>query len=108
MPTTPRSLALLVGCGVAGAVTALVLAAAGGWLGGDTIVERIGAPPPDSGSTQPVDVPSSTPGGFDAARLYATRSPGVMTIDVVFSDGSAFSGSGFVVDARRGLILTNS
>jgi S1-C subfamily serine protease len=32
----------------------------------------------------------------------------VVTVDVVFADGSVFSGSGFVVDQKRGLILTNS
>ena len=108
MPSTLRSGALLVGCGVVGAVAALAVAGAGGWLGGDTTVERVAAPPPDSGATSPISLPKTPAGGLDAQQLYKDRSPGVVTIDVVFTDGSVFSGSGFVVDAKTGLILTNS
>jgi S1-C subfamily serine protease len=108
MPSTLRSGALLVGCGVVGAVAALAVAGAGGWLGGDTTVEQVASPPPDSGVTSPISLPKTPAGGLDAEQLYKERSPGVVTIDVVFTDGSVFSGSGFVVDAKRGLILTNS
>src|SRR5262249_39229252 len=95
MPSTLRSGALLVGCGVVGAVAALAVAGAGGWLGGGTTIERVAAPPPDSGVTSPVSLPKTPAGGLDASDLYRRRSPGVVTIDVVFGDGSAFSGSGF-------------
>jgi S1-C subfamily serine protease len=106
MPSTVRSAVLLVGCGVAGAVAALAIAGAGGWLGGGTTVERVAAAPPETHS--PVSLPRTPAGGMDATQLYADRSPGVVTVDVVFNDGSAYSGSGFVVDQKRGLILTNS
>src|SRR3954451_10880090 len=108
MPSTLRSGALLVGCGVAGAVAALAVAGAGGWLGGGTTTEQVATPPPDSVSTNPVSLPRTPAGGLDATQLYRERSPGVVTIDAVFDDGSAFSGSGFVVDAKQGLIMTNS
>jgi S1-C subfamily serine protease len=108
MPSTLRSGALLVGCGVVGAVAALAVAGAGGWLGGGTTVERVAAPPPDAGSTNPISLPKTPAGGLDASQLYKDRSGGVVTIDVVFADGSVYSGSGFVVDKQRGLILTNS
>ena len=108
MPSTLRSGALLVGCGVVGAVAALAVAGAGGLLGGDTTVERVAVPPPDAGATSPISLPKTPAGGLDAQQLYKDRSPGVVTIDVVFKDGSVFSGSGFVVNAKTGLILTNS
>lgn len=48
--------------------------------------------------------------GFDPARIYAERSPGVVTIYAEFgarAQGATSQGSGFVVD-RDGVILTNS
>ncbi len=68
-------------------------------------------------TTAGVPVPASAPlgaraGGFDAASVYAHRSPGVVTIFAYFGkDGApgsqASQGSGFVVDGT-GTILTNS
>src|SRR6266513_1671476 len=44
---------------------------------------------------------------FDPARIYALRSPGVVTIFSVFANGDTSQGSGFVV-SRKGDVLTSS
>ncbi len=68
-------------------------------------------------TTAGVPVPASAPlgarvGAFDAATVYARRSPGVVTIFAYFGQAGAAGsqasqGSGFVVDGS-GTILTNS
>ena len=45
--------------------------------------------------------------GFDPARIYASRSQGVVTIYSYFADGQRSQGSGFVV-SDEGHVLTNS
>jgi S1-C subfamily serine protease len=47
-------------------------------------------------------------GGFDPVALYAGSRDGVVTIDATFGVGDGEGGSGFVVNARRGLIVTAS
>ena len=46
--------------------------------------------------------------GFDPVALYAGSRNGVVTIEGAFGVGVAEGGSGFVVNARRGLIVTAS
>ena len=93
-----------------GAAAVLVVASAAGWIA-------------DDGDTRTVVVPSaiaeSGPGGsgaaatpllgnsFDPARIYASRSQGVVTIYSYFANGRRSQGSGFIVTAA-GHILTNS
>ncbi len=46
--------------------------------------------------------------GFDPSVVYAERAPGVVTIEAWNGGQPTASGSGFVVDAKKGVILTNS
>jgi len=105
----PRTVAVL---GLAGAVlggtVVLLVAWLAGWAGGDqkTVVLQETTP------AQPAAAPvrPALAGVFDPARVYARRSPGVVTLYSVFTSGnntSASQGSGFVVSSG-GLILTNS
>ena len=48
------------------------------------------------------------PTGFDPVGLYAGARKGVVTIEASFGVDEETAGSGFVVDARRGLIVTAS
>jgi len=91
--------------GAAGAAVALFAASLTGLGDGTTTVLQTAVPPSTGGSTT---VPARGGGsGFDPARLYATRAPGVVTIYAnLGADGEA-QGSGFVVD-RNGVILTNA
>jgi S1-C subfamily serine protease len=92
-------LALL--CALAGAAAALGIGRASGIFDGaaatTTVVEQESAP---VATTAPV------PSGFSAARIYAARSPGVVTV-FAFLGGAGQQGSGFVVD-HAGTILTNA
>ncbi len=47
-------------------------------------------------------------GGFDPAAIYANARHGVVTIEAEFGPDDTEAGSGFVFDARRGLIATAS
>jgi 2-alkenal reductase len=114
----PRPLlALLVlGAAVAGGALALAIGAAAGWIGRDTktvVVKAQSAPAqaevPAAVRSQATPIPGN---GFDPARIYAGRSPGVVTIFAYFGDPASSSvegaqGSGFVI-ASKGYILTNS
>jgi S1-C subfamily serine protease len=46
--------------------------------------------------------------GFDPSVVYAERAPGGVTIEAWNNGQPTASGSGFVVDAKKGVILTNS
>ena len=95
-----------------GAATALAVTLAFGLAGGRT--ETVVLP---AATTAGVPAPASAAlaaraGVFDAASIYARRSPGVVTIFAYFgkagsAGAQAAQGSGFIVD-RNGTILTNS
>jgi S1-C subfamily serine protease len=95
------ALALL--CAVLGAAAALGIGRATGIISGagttTTVVER---------DTATIERPATTvaAGGFSASRVYADRSPGVVTV-FAFLGGAGQQGSGFVV-SRTGTILTNA
>jgi S1-C subfamily serine protease len=96
-----------------GAALALVVATSSGWIptgdGVRTVV--LPAPTTDTRQAQGTELHTAavplTGNGFDPARIYATRSSGVVTLYSYFRDGERAQGSGFVVSAK-GHVLTNS
>ena len=99
---------LALGAAVVGGALVLIVAGTAGWLHGDrkTVVVQ----ETSQAQAAAVSVRPAVAGVLDPARVYARRSPGVVTLYAVFSSGnntSAAQGSGFVV-SRDGLILTNS
>jgi S1-C subfamily serine protease len=94
-------------CALAGGGAALGLARATGALGGSatTVIvrESRAAPASTPAAVRAVAVPA---GSFSAARVYAQRSPGVVTVYSYFG-GEEAQGSGFAV-SRGGTILTNA
>jgi 2-alkenal reductase len=91
-----------------GAAVVLVVGSAAGWIGEDGGVRTVVLP------TVPTKTEGSAPtaaplvgNGFDPARIYASRSEGVVTIYSYFSNGQRAQGSGFIV-SEDGHILTNS
>ena len=108
---SPASLvALALFAAVLGAGGALAGARLAGWIGPEStttvVVSARRAP-----ARLPVAVVTPRPipaGPFDAAAIFARRSPGVVTIYAISSDGrETTQGSGFVVSGK-GVILTNS
>jgi S1-C subfamily serine protease len=110
--------AVSLAAAVLGGVAVLVVGKAAGWVSTGTKTKTVVV-------QQPVDSPQLTRGrepappstrplrgGFDAAKIYASRSPGVVTLLAAFGNpdsltGEAAQGSGFVVSSK-GYILTNS
>jgi S1-C subfamily serine protease len=93
-----------------GAAAALGIGRATGLIGGRSTSETIVVHPQTPSAGLPAAVRSAAPvtaAGFSAARVFAERSPGVVTVFSYFADGSAAQGSGFVV-APTGVILTNA
>jgi 2-alkenal reductase len=107
--------ALAVVAAVLGGGAALGIGKGAGWLdsGTKTVVVRAQpsqAPPLPAAATSTV---APLPGkGFDPQRIFAERSPGVVTIFAYFGDPGSqdtqvSQGSGFVT-SPRGYVLTNS
>jgi 2-alkenal reductase len=88
-------------CAVAGGLAALGIGRAAGLFGAKTTTVVEQAPP----RTVTLKEAART-AGFSAARIFAARSPGVVTVFSYFG-GVGSQGSGFVVD-RDGTILTNA
>jgi 2-alkenal reductase len=87
-------------CAVAGGLAALGIGSAAGMFDAETATVVVHGP------ARTVTVGKTAPGGFSAARIFAARSPGVVTVFAYFG-GVGSQGSGFVVD-RHGTILTNA
>ncbi len=83
--------AIALVAGLAGALLALALRGDGG---GRSVVTTV--------------VHSVSASGFDPVALYAGARHGVVTIEANFGVDEQTTGSGFVVDARRGLVVTAS
>jgi S1-C subfamily serine protease len=108
---------LAVVAAVRGGVAVHHVGAAVGWVG-PARTETLVVPAASTGGSGERSLPAAVrstarplPGNdFDPARIYAERSPGVVTVYAFFGEarGSAASqGSGFVVSAQ-GYVLTNS
>ncbi|MFL5924675.1 MAG: S1C family serine protease, partial [Gaiellaceae bacterium] len=97
---------------VLGATLALVVASSADWVGHEDGVRTVVLPrlvtdtAASTGATATAAVPLAG-NGFDPARIYATRSNGVVTLYSFFSGGERAQGSGFVV-SKDGHVLTNS
>jgi S1-C subfamily serine protease len=90
-----------------GATAVLVVGRAAGWVGeGDVRTVIVSTVARATGSHTSAAAPLLG-NGFDPARIYASRSAGVVTIYSSFADGQRSQGSGFVV-SDEGHILTNS
>ena len=106
-----RTALIALVCAALGAGAALGIGRASGVFGGSTtVVVRERAPGSAAASTATRAVTVAAPlvgsGGFAPARIFAERSPGVVTV-FTFSAGQGAQGSGFVVSAD-GTILTNA
>jgi S1-C subfamily serine protease len=106
--------ALIVGAAVLGGAVALGIGKGAGWVGSGTKTVVVASPSqpaalPEKASSNVAPLPGK---GFDPQRIFAERSPGVVTIFAYFGDpadeGTQVSqGSGFVTSAS-GYVLTNS
>ena len=107
--------AVAVVAAVLGGGAALGIGKGGGWLdqGSRTVVVRPQASPPASLPASASSKVPAIPGkGFDPQRIFARRSPGVVTIFAYFGDPASVDtevaqGSGFVTSSQ-GYVLTNS
>jgi S1-C subfamily serine protease len=98
-------------CAALGAAAAVGIGRATGVLGSSTtVLVRESAPAPATGGTAARRVTVASPvvgsGTFSPARIFAERSPGVVTI-FAYTSGQEAQGSGFVV-STGGTILTNA
>ncbi len=107
MRAGPLAVVAIVAAGL-GAAAVLVVGRAAGWIDdGDAptvIVSTVAAS--DGGAAGAVAAPLAG-NRFDPARIYASRSTGVVTLYSTFPDSPGSQGSGFVV-SEQGHILTNS
>ena len=93
-----------------GATAVLVVGSLAGWIaeGGGTSTVVVPTLPTGTGPRGPDSVAAPLLGnGFDPARIYASRSRGVVTIYSFFANGQSSQGSGFVA-SNAGHVLTNS
>src|SRR5213596_654115 len=101
---SPRlAVSLAVACAAVGAALVLAIGVATGWVGSSPTQTVVVTEP-----ERPVEVARTTPlpplhlprvapligNQFDPARLYALRSPGVVTIYAEFAAGALVQGSG--------------
>jgi S1-C subfamily serine protease len=98
-------------CAVLGAAAALGIGRAAGLVGGSTtVVVRETRSVSTSGAATAkrvtVAVPATGSGTFSPAKIFADRSPGVVTV-FTYTGGQGSQGSGFIVSAD-GTILTNA
>jgi len=109
-------LVAVLACALAGAVAALAIGELTGWTNGASTTTVLRSSPvlPDAATATPAAVgPVAKPlagNGFAPSRIYAKRSPGVVTLFAEYGkgmDAETAQGSGFVV-SRDGYILTNS
>jgi 2-alkenal reductase len=111
----PVAVALALVAAVLGGAAVLGIAAGAGWVGKQTKTVVVNA----KGLSTPAALPAAARstakplvgGTFDPAKIYAQRSPGVVTIFALFGDADnpteEAQGSGFVI-SPKGYILTNS
>ena len=107
--------AVVVVAAALGGGAALGIGKGAGWLdqGTKTVVVRAQASQPGAlPASATSKVPALSGKGFDPQRIFAQRSPGVVTIFAYFGDPASVDteisqGSGFVTSAQ-GFILTNS
>ncbi len=107
--------AVAIACALLGGVAALAVGKLTGWVGNPTTTTVFAPILPDTSSALPAAAgPSAKPlagNGFNPRRIYAARSPGVVTIFAQYGTDpdteQVAQGSGFVV-SPKGYILTNS
>jgi 2-alkenal reductase len=111
----PALAALTVAAALLGGGSALGIGKSAGWFdpGTKTVVVRTGSSAPFSlPAAATSKVPALTGNRFEPAKIFASRSPGVVTIFAYFGNPASESteisqGSGFVI-SRKGYVLTNS
>jgi 2-alkenal reductase len=111
----PALAVVTVAAAVVGGGVALGIGKGTGWLdqGTKTVVVRTAAPRTAALPASATSKASPLPGkGFEPERIFAERSPGVVTIFAYFGDPSSSAsavsqGSGFVI-SPNGYVLTNS
>jgi S1-C subfamily serine protease len=92
-----------------GAAAVLVVASAAGWIAEDGGTRTVVVPTAiaETGPSAGAAAAPLVGNGFDPARIYASRSKGVVTIYSYFANGNRSQGSGFIV-SEAGHVLTNS
>jgi 2-alkenal reductase len=109
----PLLLLLAVAAAVVGGAIALAIGAGAGWIGRQTktvVVKAQSAPQTELPAAVRSPAQPIPGNGFDPARIFASRSPGVVTIFAFFGGPGSVEGaqgSGFVISSK-GYILTNS
>jgi 2-alkenal reductase len=109
----PAVVVVTVAAAGLGGGVALAIGKSTGWLDqGTTIVRAEASQPTALPAAATSNVPALPGRGFDPQRIFAERSPGVVTVFAYFGDPNAQStvtsqGSGFVI-SPKGYVLTNS